>query len=169
MSVRFPVSAASFVEAAKAGIRGSIGAGALAGFPVDGVRITVVEARVHETDSTELGYSSAAASALRDALKDGTPVIREPIMSLDVITPIDYLGDVLGDINSRRGQVDAIDQRGEARDVRARVPLAELFGYSSNVRSITQGRAGFSMQFLRYENTPPNVQRDLLEKMGIIT
>jgi elongation factor G len=159
----------SFVEAAKSGIRGSVGAGALAGFPVDGMCITLVEARLHETDSTELGYASAAAAAFREALKDGSPVIREPIMALDVITPIDYLGEVLGDISSRRGQVDAIHQRGEARNIHARVPLAELFGYSSNIRSLTQGRAGFSMQFLNYENTPPNVQRDLLQKMGIIT
>lgn len=159
----------SFIEAAKSGIRGSVGAGALAGFPVDGVRITLVEARLHETDSTDLGYASAAAAAFREALKEGSPVIREPIMALDVITPVDYLGEVLGDINSRRGQIEAINQRGEARNIHARVPLAELFGYSSSIRSLTQGRAGFSMQFLNYENTPPNVQRDLLQKMGIIT
>lgn len=159
---------ASFAEAAKNGIRGSIGAGCLAGFPVDGVRITVIEARVHETDSTELGYSSAAAEALRQALKDGSPVIREPMMSLDIVTPIDYLGEVLGDVNSRRGQVEAIDQRGEARNIHAKVPLAELFGYSSSIRSITQGRAGFSMQFLEYADTPPNVQRDILSRMGIL-
>ncbi len=159
----------SFTEAAKSGIRGSVGAGALAGFPVDGIRITLIQARLHETDSTELGYASAAAAAFREALKDGSPVIREPIMMLDVISPVDYLGEVLGDISSRRGQVEAIHQRGEARNIHARVPLAELFGYSSNIRSLTQGRAGFSMQFLNYENTPPNVQRDLLQKMGIIT
>lgn len=159
----------SFTEAAKSGIRGSVGAGALAGFPVDGMRITLTEARVHETDSTELGYASAAAAAFREALKDGSPVIREPIMMLDVISPVDYLGEVLGDISSRRGQVEAIHQRGEARNIHARVPLSELFGYSSNIRSLTQGRAGFSMQFLNYENTPPNVQRDLLQRMGIIT
>lgn len=158
----------SFAEAARTGIRGSVGSGPLAGFPVDGVRITVVEARIHETDSTDLGYASAAAAALREALKDGMPVIREPVMSLDVITPVDYLGEVLGDINSRRGQVDAIDQRGEARNIRARVPLAELFGYSSTIRSLTQGRAGFSMQFLCFTDTPSNVQRDLLAGMGIL-
>ncbi len=160
---------ASFAEAARTGIRGSVGAGPLAGFPVDGVRITVVEARIHETDSTDLGYASAAAEALREALKDGMPVIREPVMSLDVITPADYLGEVLGDINSRRGQVDAIDQRGDTRNIRARVPLAELFGYSSTIRSLTQGRAGFSMQFLNYTDTPPNVQRDILTRMGILS
>jgi elongation factor G len=159
---------ASFAEAVRAGIAGSIGAGILAGYPVDGVRITLVEARIHETDSTELGYSSAAAEALREALKDASPVLREPIMLLDIITPIDYLGDVLGDVNSRRGQVEAIDQRGEARNIRARVPLAELFGYTSSLRSLTQGRAGFSMQFHSYLNTPPNVQRELLQRMGIV-
>lgn len=158
----------SFTEAVRTGISGSVGAGILAGFPLDGVRITLIEARIHETDSTELGYSSASAMALRDALKQGEPLLREPIMAVDVITPIDYLGDVLGDVNSRRGQVDAIEQRGEARNIHARVPLAELFGYTGSLRSLTQGRAGFSMQFREYTDTPPNIQRELLQRMGVV-
>ena len=158
---------ALFLEAAKSGIMGSVSAGILAGYPLDGVEIALIAAKIHETDSTELGYSSSAAIALRKALQEASPVIREPLMKVDIVTPIDYMGDVIGDVNARRGTVVSIDQRGEAQAILANIPLAELFGYTSALRSLSQGRAGYTMQFSEYSEVPPNVQKRLLEKMGI--
>ncbi len=156
-----------FLDAVKNGVMGSVSAGVLAGYPLDGVEIVLVSAKVHETDSTELGYSSSAAIALRKALQNATPVIREPIMKVDIVTPADYMGDVIGDVNSRRGTVVSIDSRGEAQAIVANIPLAELFGYTSTLRSLSQGRAGYTMQFSEYSQVPLNVQKKLLDKMGI--
>ncbi|MCK5036065.1 MAG: elongation factor G [Candidatus Sabulitectum sp.] len=156
-----------FLDAVKNGVMGSVSAGVLAGYPLDGVEIVLVSAKVHETDSTELGYSSSAAIALRKALQNASPVIREPIMKVDIVTPVDYMGDVIGDVNSRRGTVVSIDSRGEAQAVVANIPLAELFGYTSTLRSLSQGRAGYTMQFSEYSRVPLNVQKKLLDKMGI--
>ncbi len=156
-----------FVDSVQSGVMGSIGAGVLAGFPLDGVEIVLKSASVHETDSTEIGYSSAASGALRKALQNAQPVIREPVMKVDIVTPADYLGDVIGDVNSRRGSVVSIEQRGEAQAILADIPLAELFGYTSTLRSLTQGRAGYTMQFKEYSSVPPNIQKKLLEKMGL--
>jgi elongation factor G len=156
-----------FVEAAQSGVMGSVGAGILAGYPLDGVEIILRNAKIHETDSTELGYSSAAAAAFRNALQNAAPVIREPMMKVDIVTPADYTGDVIGDVNSRRGTVVSIGQRGDVLAILANIPLAELFGYTSALRSLSQGRAGYTMQFMEYLQVPPNVQRKLLEKMGL--
>lgn len=156
-----------YVDSAESGVMGSVGAGVLAGYPLDGVEIVLKSAKVHETDSAELGYSSAAAGALRKALSNASPVIREPIMKVDIVTPVDYMGEVIGDVNSRRGSVVSIEQRGEAQAVLADIPLSELFGYTSTLRSLTQGRAGYTMQFREYANVPPNIQKKLLEKMGL--
>ena len=156
-----------FVESAESGVMGSVGAGVLAGYPLDGVDIVLTKAEIHETDSTEIGYSSAAAGALRKALTNASPVIREPVMKVDIVTPADYMGDVIGDINSRRGTVVSIEQRGEAQAILADIPLSELFGYTSNLRSLSQGRAGYTMQFREYVQVPPNIQKKLLEKMGL--
>ncbi|MCK5786736.1 MAG: elongation factor G [Candidatus Sabulitectum sp.] len=156
-----------FLDAVKSGIMGSVSAGVLAGYPLDGVEIILKGARMHETDSTEIGYSSSAAIALRKALRKASPVIREPIMKVDIVTPADYMGDVIGDVNARRGTVVSIDQRGEAQAILANIPLSELFGYTSSLRSLSQGRAGYTMQFNNYALVPPNVQKKLLDKMGI--
>jgi elongation factor G len=154
-------------DAAESGVMGSVGAGVLAGYPLDGVEIVLKKALVHETDSTEMAYSSAAAGALRKALMEASPVIREPVMKVDIVTPADYMGDVIGDVNSRRGTVVSIEQRGEAQAILANIPLAELFGYTGNLRSLSQGRAGYTMQFSEYVQVPPNIQKKLLEKMGL--
>ncbi len=156
-----------FLDAVYSGVNGSVSAGVLAGHPLDGVEIVLVSARVHETDSTELGYSSAAAVAFRKALLNSSPVIREPIMKVDIVTPADYMGDVIGDVNARRGTVVSIEHRGEAQAILANIPLAELFGYTGALRSLSQGRAGYTMQFNEYSQVPPNVQKKLLEKMGL--
>jgi elongation factor G len=157
-----------FVDAVEKGVMGSVGAGPLAGFPVDGILVELLESRVHETDSSELGYSAAAATALGRALRKAEPVLREPIMTVDVVCPERYMGDVISDLNARRGKVESMGQRGVSRTVRARVPLAELFGYTSALRSLTQGHAGYNMQFLEFDMVPGNVAGRLLESMGIV-
>jgi elongation factor G len=156
-----------FAEAVEQGVMGSVGAGPVTGFALDGVRIELTGARVHETDSSELGYASAGSMALRNAIGNSKPVLREPIMRVDILCPSSYLGDVIGDVNSRRGRVVSIDARGEIQSVQARVPLAELFGYTSALRSLTQGRAGYTMQFTEYAAVADNVAAEVLGRMGI--
>lgn len=158
---------AHFVEAVERGVMGSVGAGPLAGYPVDGIRVELMDAQVHETDSSDTGYAYAGAMAFRECLAGGRPVLKEPVMRLDIICPSDYVGEVIGDVNARRGNVLGMEPRGEVQSIAARVPLAELFGYSSALRSLTQGRAGFSMQFSRYARMPENITRGILEQMGI--
>lgn len=156
-----------FVDAVERGVMGAVGAGPLAGFPLDRMRVVLEEAVVHETDSSETGYAYAGAMALRRCMEKGGSMLLEPIMQVDVICPGDYLGEVIGDVNARRGDVTGISPRGEVQAVRARVPLAELFGYSSALRSLTQGRAGFAMQFSDYAPVAEGVAGALLEQMGI--
>ncbi len=157
----------AFIQAARMGIEGSVGAGPLAGFPVDGLIVTILSLGIHETDSSEIGYSTAAAMALRAALQAAGPVLREPVMQLDILTPQDHVGDIIGDIGARRGRVLHMDPRGEATAVSARVPLAELFGYTTALRSLTQGRAGYTMQLLEYAEVPPQAAQALMLRMGI--
>lgn len=157
-----------FTEAIKRGVMGSVGAGPLAGYSVDGIRIELLDAELHETDSSDIGYAYAGAMAFRECMRKGKPVLREPVMRLDIICPSDYVGEVIGDVNSRRGNVLSLEPRGEVQSIKARVPLAELFGYSSALRSLTQGRAGFSMQFSDYARIAENITRGLLEQMGIV-
>jgi len=157
-----------FVEAVQRGVMGSVGAGPLAGYPVDGIRVELLEAQLHETDSSDTGYAYAGAMAFRECLRQGKPVLKEPVMRLDIICPSDYVGEVIGDVNARRGSVLNMEPRGEVQSIKARVPLAELFGYSSALRSLTQGRAGFSMQFSSYDRIAENITRGILEQMGIL-
>jgi elongation factor G len=156
-----------YTEAIERGVMGSVGAGPLAGFAVDGIRVLLMDAELHETDSSETGYAYAGAMAFRECLKNGRPVLKEPVMLLSIICPSDYVGEVIGDVNARRGNVLGMEPRGEVQSIKARVPLAELFGYSSALRSLTQGRAGFSMQFHDYTRIAENITRGLLEQMGI--
>jgi elongation factor G len=118
-------------------------------------------------ESTELGYASAAGSAVRDALRAAQPILLEPVMKLDILCPPDFVGDVIGDVGARRGRVTAMNPRGEVSSIEARVPLAELFGYTTSLRSLTQGRAGYTMQLLEYAEVPASVASALLQKMGI--
>jgi elongation factor G len=155
------------IEAAKTGVMGAVGAGPLAGFPVDSVLVEILGMKLHDTESTEVGYSSAAGMAVRDALRDASPVLLEPIMKLDIICPPDFVGDVIGDIGARRGRVTSMHPRGETSSLEARVPLAELFGYTTSLRSLTQGRAGYTMQLLEYAEVPASTASALLQKMGI--
>ena len=138
--------------------------GPLAGYPMVDVRITLLDGAYHDVDSSELAFKVAGIAAFKEAANLAGPAILEPVMAVEVITPEDFMGDVIGDINSRRGQIQAMDERSGARIVRALVPLSEMFGYVGDLRSRTQGRASYSMQFDSYAEVPANVAKDIIAK-----
>jgi elongation factor G len=140
-----------FHEAIEDGIRESTLSGILAGYPVVDVKITITGGSFREGESTELGYKIAASSAVRDGCLRADPTLLEPLMMVEIITPREFMGEVIGDINSRRGEIQAISTKGPISEIKAKVPLKAMFGYSTDIRSATQGRATFSMQFYAYD------------------
>ena len=151
-----------YIPAVGEGIEEASKAGILGGFPVLGVHATVYDGSYHEVDSSEIAFHIAGSLAFKDAMKKGNPVLLEPIMKVEVTMPEEYMGDVIGDINSRRGRIEGMDDIGGGKIVRAYVPLAEMFGYSTDLRSRTQGRGNYSMFFERYEQVPKSVQEKVL-------
>ena len=151
-----------YIPAVGEGIEEASKAGILGGFPVLGVHATVYDGSYHEVDSSEMAFHIAGSLAFKDAMKKGNPVLLEPIMKVEVTMPEEYMGDVIGDINSRRGRIEGMDDIGGGKIVRAYVPLAEMFGYSTDLRSRTQGRGNYSMFFERYEQVPKSVQEKVL-------
>jgi elongation factor G len=121
------------------------------------VRVTLTDGKYHETDSSEIAFRVAGSLALKAAVQRAKPVLLEPVFAVEVVTPEEFMGDVIGDLNRRRGQVSGMEQRGNAQVVSAHVPLAEMFGYATDLRSNTQGRANYTMQFERYDEVPPNI------------
>src|SRR5207249_2277651 len=146
-----------FIPGVEKGLASVLTSGNLAGFPVVDVKVALVDGAYHEVDSSAMAFEISARAALRDALAKAGPVLLEPIMKVEVVTPEDYLGNVIGDLNSRRGQIIGTDSRGNAQVVNAMVPLANMFGYVNQLRSFTQGRAQYTMQFSHYEEVPQNV------------
>jgi elongation factor G len=138
--------------------------GVLAGYPLVGAKVTLVDGAYHEVDSSELAFKIAGSMAMKEAARKAGPVILEPMMAVEVVTPEDYMGDVIGDLNSRRGSIQAMEERGGARVVRALVPLSEMFGYVGDLRSRTQGRASYTMQFDSYAEVPSNVAKEIIAK-----
>ena len=151
-----------YIPAAGEGIEEASKAGILGGFPVLGVHATVYDGSYHEVDSSEMAFHIAGSLAFKDAMSKANPVLLEPIMKVEVTMPEDYMGDVIGDINSRRGRIEGMEDIGGGKMVRAYVPLAEMFGYSTDLRSKTQGRGNYSMFFDKYEQVPKNVQEKVL-------
>jgi len=152
-----------FIPAVEQGIEEAMASGVLAGYPVQDVRVRLVDGKSHEVDSSEMAFKIAGSLAFKDAAKRANPVLLEPIMSVEVVTPQEFVGDVIGDLSRRRGRVESQEQRGNAIAVRASVPLAEMFGYATDLRSMTQGRANYTMQFSRYEEVPPQIAREIIE------
>ena len=152
-----------YIPAVGAGIEEAAKAGILGGFPVVGVHATVYDGSYHEVDSSEMAFKVAGSLAFKDAMKKADPALLEPIMKVDVTMPEEYMGDVIGDINSRRGRIEGMDDLGGGKIVRAYVPLSEMFGYSTDLRSRTQGRGNYSMFFDHYEKVPKNVQEKILD------
>ncbi len=153
-----------FIRSIERGIAEALESGPLAGYPVTGVAVEVYDGSAHDVDSSEVAFKIAGSMAWRDAARNASPVLLEPVMAVEVVTPEDYMGDVMGDISSRRGKVQGMEMRLKTRVVNARVPLAEMFGYATDLRSATQGRATYSMQFESYEPAPRNVSEEVVAK-----
>ncbi len=153
-----------YIPGVQKGLEASIQSGSIAGFPVVDVKTTLIDGAYHDVDSSVMAFEIAAKAAFREGNEKASPVLLEPIMKVEVITPEDYMGDIIGDLNSRRGRVTGMDQRGNARVVSAMVPLAELFGYTSDLRSMSQGRAQQSMQVDHYDPVPQHVADEIKKK-----
>ena len=151
-----------FIPAVDAGIRGAMQTGVLAGYNVVDVKVTLYDGSYHEVDSSELAFKIAGSMAFKDAMRKADPVLTEPIMKVDVITPDDYLGDVIGDITSRRGQIQNMDASDGASQVTAIVPLSEMFGYATDLRSRTQGRGVYSMEPSHFAEVPKNIAENII-------
>ena len=153
-----------YIPGVEKGLESVLGSGVVIGFPVVDLKVTLTDGAFHEVDSSAIAFEIASRQALREALVKGNSVLLEPIMKVEVVTPEDYTGSVIGDLNSRRGQIQGQDMRGNANVVNAMVPLANMFGYVNNLRSFSQGRASYTMQFDHYEQVPPNVAEEVKAK-----
>jgi elongation factor G len=152
-----------YIPAVQKGIEEAMQSGSLIGFPVVDVKVTLYDGSYHEVDSSEMAFKIAGSMAIKEAVQKGDPVILEPIMRVEVTTPEEYMGDVIGDLNSRRGQILGMEPRGNAQVIRAYVPLAEMFGYATDLRSKTQGRGSFVMFFDHYQEVPRQIQEKLIK------
>jgi elongation factor G len=154
-----------FIKPIEEGIRESLTAGVLASYPVADVLVTLYDGSFHDVDSSEMAFKIAGSMAFKDAARKAGPVLLEPVMRVEVVVPEEYMGDIMGDINSRRGRITAMEARGGTQIVRSRVPLAEMFGYATDLRSRTQGRATFTMHFDRYEQAPQQVSEEVVARI----
>jgi len=153
-----------FIKPIEQGIKEALETGPLAGFPCTGVEVDLYEGSYHDVDSSEIAFKIAGSMAFQDACKRARPVIMEPVMAVEVVTPEDYMGSVIGDITSRRGRIQSMEGRGNAQVITCRVPLSEMFGYATDLRSMSQGRAQYTMQFAAYEQAPKNVSEEIVAK-----
>jgi elongation factor G len=153
-----------FIKPVEQGIREAMETGPLAGYPVTGVEVDLYDGSFHEVDSSELAFKIAGSMAFQDACKRAKPALLEPVMSVEIVTPEEYMGDVIGDVTSRRGRVQHMEARGNAQVISCKVPLSEMFGYATDLRSVTQGRATYSMQFSSYEQAPRNVSEEVVAR-----
>jgi elongation factor G len=154
-----------YFSAVEKGIKEATDTGILAGYPVVDVRATLYDGSYHEVDSSEMAFKIAGSMAFKEAARKAKPVLLEPIMNVEVVTPEEYMGDVIGDLNSRRGKIQNMEKRGKAQVIRANVPLSEMFGYATDLRSKTQGRATYTMQFSRYEEVPKGIADGIIAKV----
>jgi elongation factor G len=153
-----------FIPAVEKGVEEALENGVRAGYPMVDVRVTLIDGKYHDVDSSEIAFKVAGSLAFKEAAKRAKPVLLEPIFAVEVVTPEDFLGDVIGDLSRRRGRVEGQERRGNALAVTARVPLSEMFGYATDLRSNTQGRANYTMQFEGYEEVPPNIAEKIIEQ-----
>ena len=156
-----------FIPSVEKGIKSAMEMGPLAGYAIEGVKARLYDGKTHAVDSDQLSFEIAGRMAFREASRKASPVLMEPIMAVEVTTPEEYMGDVIGDLNGRRGRIEGMGQRGDAQVIKAHVPLAEMFGYTTDLRSITQGRAISSMQFEKYEAAPKSVAEEVTAKMKV--
>jgi elongation factor G len=155
-----------FIKPTEQGIKEAMEKGILAGYPMTGIRVVLYDGSYHDVDSSEMAFKIAGSMAFQEGAKKAGPILKEPIMDVEVVTPEDYAGDVMGDLSRRRGKIQQMDERGGAKVIRAHVPLSEMFGYATQVRSMSQGRASYTMQFLAYEPAPRNVAEEVIAKVA---
>jgi elongation factor G len=155
-----------YIGSVDKGIQEALEAGVLAGYPVVDVKVELVDGSYHDVDSSEMAFKVAGSMAIKDGLRKAKPQLLEPMMAVEVVTPEEFMGDVMGDLSSRRGHIDGMEPRGNAQVIRARVPLSEMFGYATDLRSSTQGRAAYTMQFSAYEPVPKSVSEEIIAKVG---
>ena len=153
-----------YIPAAQKGVEEALNNGVLGGYPVIGIRVAIVDGSYHEVVSSEMAFRIAGSMAIKEAIRKADPVLMEPVMSVEVVVPEEYMGDVIGDLSSRRGRVLEMGVRANARVVKAFVPLASMFGYATDLRSKTSGRASFTMTFDHYEEVPKSVAEELLKQ-----
>jgi elongation factor G len=159
-----------FIKPIEAGIKEALEGGILAGFPMSDVKVTLFDGSYHDVDSSEMAFKIAGSLAIKEAAKKAKPVLLEPIMTVEVVVPEQYMGDVIGDLNSRRGRIEGMQLRGTTQIIKSMVPLSEMFGYATDIRSRTQGRGSFTMHFGRYEEVPGNIAEEIVNKVqGKIT
>jgi len=154
-----------YIPAVEKGIKESADRGILAGYPIVDVKVKLYDGSYHEVDSSEMAFKIAGSIGFREAARKANPVLLEPIMSIEAVTPEEYLGDVIGNLSSRRGKVQSIERRGNAQIIKAQAPLSEMFGYATDLRSMTQGRATYTMQFSHYEEVPKGVSEEIVAKV----
>jgi elongation factor G len=154
-----------YISAVDSGIQQAMEGGVIAGYPLVDMRATLTGGSYHDVDSSEMAFKIAGSMAFKKAARQAKPVLLEPIMAVEVVTPEDYMGDVIGDLSSRRGRVEGMEQRGNAQVVRSQVPLAEMFGYATDLRSRTQGRATYTMQFDSYQRVPESIAQDIIARI----
>ncbi|HVA98702.1 MAG TPA: elongation factor G, partial [Bacteroidia bacterium] len=154
-----------FIPSVEKGFRAAMVNGVLAGYPMDSLKVTLIDGSYHNVDSDSLSFEICARTAFREALPKCKPVLLEPIMKVEVITPEQNMGDVVGDLNKRRGQIEGMDSKGMAQVVKAKVPLSEMFGYVTTLRTITSGRATSTMEFSHYAQTPANISAEVVAKV----
>jgi elongation factor G len=154
-----------YIPAVSQGIQEAMKTGVLAGYPMEDVKVKLTDGSFHEVDSSEMAFKIAGSIAFKDAARKADPVLMEPIMEVEVVTPEEYMGEIMGDLSSRRGRIEGISQRNDAQVVKANVPLAEMFGYATTLRNMSQGRAIYSMQFSHYDEIPKNISEEIVETM----
>lgn len=155
-----------FVQAVEAGVKDAMEAGELAGYPMVDMKVVLIDGSYHEVDSSEMAFRIAASMAVKDGVRRANPRLLEPIMSVEVVVPEEFTGDVLADINARRGKVQGMEREGQLHVIKSQVPLAEMFGYATDLRSLTQGRGTYNMNFVRYEEVPEAIAKTVVIAWG---
>jgi elongation factor G len=156
-----------YITSVDRGVQDSLDTGTLAGYPIVDVRVELIDGSYHEVDSNEMAFKIAGSMGFKEAMRKAAPKILEPMMAVEVVTPEEFMGDVMGDLSSRRGHIEGMEPRGNAQVIRAKVPLSEMFGYATDLRSKTQGRAMYTMQFKAYEAVPKSVAEEIVNKAGV--
>jgi len=155
-----------YIPAVEKGIREALDTGVLAGYPIVDIKVRLTDGSYHEVDSSEMAFKIAASMGFKEACRKAKPVLLEPVMDVEVVTPEEYMGAIVGDLNSRRGRIASMEARGSSQVIRASVPLGQMFGYATEMRSMTQGRATYTMQFARYEEVPPGISEEIMAKVA---